>query len=140
MSHRPVKVCECGARHRSKGPWCGSCQANEHALPPGEWVARRGVRVFVPSADGVVAPVPRPERTRAATCDRCGVVLRDDGTCHSCERRIPALIFPGRPICACGCLLARAGEECPACLANEWFEWAVEVEREHNRRTYRRAA
>ena len=33
-----------------------------------------------------------------------------------------------------------AGEECPACLANEWLAWAVEVEQEHNRRTYRRAA
>lgn len=31
------------------------------------------------------------------------------------ETHVPALIFPGRPSCACGCLLAYPGEDCPNC-------------------------
>lgn len=62
------------------------------ALPPGEWVGGMTKR-FVP-----FDPPPLSETVT-----------------HPAAYDGRPLLFPGRPVCGCGCLLAKAGESCPAC-------------------------
>lgn len=65
----------------------------------------------------------RSERQRTKPCPgMCGVKIRPgNAICWDCRvslAHVPPLVSPGRPVCACGCLLTwaeYASEDCPAC-------------------------
>lgn len=63
----------------------------------------------------------RPKRRRSGRCDECGKTCHENAKhCAACFERVTEpfqpLLYPGRPICDCGCLLAVAHEKCPNCL------------------------
>jgi len=111
---------KCGRTHRSETGLCGPCGRarfkhgdGDVALTGGRWVQRGMTVVYVLDEP---AKVYRP-RAVAPRCDDCRFILRRDGSCYQCESHVRPIVFPGRPICACGCLLARADEHCPNCAA-----------------------
>lgn len=118
---RPRQRCQqCGRTHRSDKGLCYTCRTGhvyhqtayaKAALTGGEWV-RRGA-IWHWQGDETSAE-PRTHHA-APTCDKCRSVLRRDNGCPNCA--LPPLVFPGRPVCDCGCLLAFPGEDCPNCRA-----------------------
>ena len=129
----------CGGRTRSKTGAHAKCRHDaDHALTGGRWVMRRGIQVWLPDPEPEPLPDPPNPRRVTPTCEHCGMFTGPNGCSYDHTRPI---VFPGRPVCECGCLLARADEDCPACLSrDEWLPWAIEAETLHNRETYRRAA
>ncbi|WP_269304866.1 hypothetical protein [Aeromicrobium sp. HA] len=122
MSERPRSRCtQCNEWHRGKNDICRNRRVRnkadqitgELALTGGRWVRRGMTVVYVLDEP---TKVHRP-RAAAPRCDDCRFVLRRDGTCYQCESHVRPIVFPGRPICGCGCLLAHPGEACPNCAA-----------------------
>lgn len=79
-------------------------------LIDGQWVRRGPIWTWV---DAHPERAYKP-RQNAPACPKCHALLRRDQTCRYCIRPI---VFAGRPVCHCGCLLAYADEDCPNCRA-----------------------
>lgn len=112
IKRRVIRCDNCGTAHRGKDVTCYECRTGQTyqpkhdptALTGGRWVKRGMVSVFIKDAPEPVAPEPErdPDLPRIGRPTGC----------------IRPIVFAGRPICGCGCLLARADEDCPNCRAN----------------------
>jgi len=109
---RTCTSCGCGVF--TEHDRCHACRKNDGTDIPlrgGRWVTRGLIKRYETSSE---TPGGAGEEAGAATPEAQGERVE-----HVSSPRSPAagraIRFPGRPVCPCGCLLARDGEDCPAC-------------------------